>query len=156
MIDDIDDLVTSAVSGVFATMLQIPLQVEPHGSPVRNGEAQVAGSVGFIGPLSGVVYVYSTQTFARRMTSELLGTRDKVPADEMVNDAVGEITNMIVGNIKSRLTDRGMSCVLTIPSIVRGSHFSIEATSSAQRRICSYDCEGNQLVVEVLLKPISK
>ena len=152
MIDDIDQLVTTAISGVFGTMLKIPVQQEPPGSPIRNGEPHVAGSVGFIGSLSGVVYVYSTQSFARRLTRKLLGEKHGEPADEMVNDAVGEIANMIVGNIKSRLADRGMNCVLTIPSIVRGSHFTIEPTSSTQRRVCSYQCEGDQVVVEVLIK----
>jgi chemotaxis protein CheX len=72
----------------------------------------------------------------------------------MVNDAVGEIANMVVGNLKSRLADRGLNCILTIPSIVRGNNFRIEPTSCTQRRICSYQCDGDQVVVEVLLKPI--
>lgn len=152
MIDDIDQLVTSAITGVFATMLKIPIEKEPPGSAILNGEPHVAGSVGFIGALSGVVYVYSTVTFARKMTRAMVGSKDADTGDEMVNDAIGEISNMIVGNIKSRLTDRGMSCVLTIPSIVRGSHFTIQPVTSTERRVCSFQSEGSQVVVEILLK----
>jgi chemotaxis protein CheX len=152
MIDDMDQLVTSAITGVFATMLKIPIQKEPPGSPIRNGEAHVAGSVGFIGALSGVVYVYSTVSFAQRITKAMVGLKEADTGDEMVNDAIGEISNMIVGNIKSRLADRGLGCILTIPSIVRGSHFTIEPISSMQRRVSSFECDGNQVVVEVLLK----
>jgi len=154
MIDDLDQLVTTAISGVFGTMLKISVQMEPPGSPIRHGEPHIAGSVGFIGNLSGVVYVYSTQRFARKLTRSLLGEKDTEPGEEMVNDAVGEIANMIVGNLKSRLADRGMNCILTIPSIVRGNDFRIEPTSSTQRRVCSYLCDGDQVVIETLLKPI--
>jgi chemotaxis protein CheX len=155
MIDDIDQLVTNAISGVFGTMLKIPVQMEPPGAPIRNGEPHIAGSVGFIGALSGVVYVYSTQSFAQKITRGLLGYKDTEVGEEMVNDAMGEITNMIVGNIKSCLTDRGMSCVLTIPSVVRGSHFTIGPIRSTQRRVCSYECDGDQIVVDVIIKASS-
>lgn len=156
MIDDIDQLVTSAITRVFATMLKIPIEKEPPGSPILNGEPHVAGSVGFIGAVSGVVYVYSTVSFAKKMTRAMVGSKDADTGDEMVNDAIGEISNMVVGNIKSRLADRGMGCILTIPSIVRGSHFTIEPISSTQRWVCSYRCDGSQVVVEALLKPFPK
>jgi chemotaxis protein CheX len=156
MIDDIDQLVTSAITRVFGTMLKIPIQKEPPGSAILNGEPHVAGSVGFIGALSGVVYVYSTASFAQKITKAMVGTRDADTGDEMVNDAIGEISNMIVGNIKSRLADRGMRCILTIPSIVRGSHFSVKPISSTERRVCTFQCDGNQVVVEILIKATPK
>lgn len=153
MIDDIDQLVADAVSAVFATMLNLPLVQEPAGTVITNGEPHVAGSVGFIGTITGVVFVYSTARFARTATGRMLGMREgEISSEEMVNDAVGEITNMVVGQIKSHLADRGMKCVLTIPSIVRGSHFTIEPTSSSERRVSTFKCNDNQVVVEVLLK----
>ena len=47
-----------------------------------------------------------------------------------------------------------MPCVLTIPSIVRGSNFSIEAISSTTRRVLCFRCkDSHNLVVEILIKP---
>lgn len=153
MIDDIDHLVSSAVASVFGTMLNLPVDEESESAPVVENEAQIAGSVGFIGVVTGVVFVYSTVRFARNVTRRMLGSETTVTGEEMVNDAFGEITNMIVGHIKSRLADRGMTCVLTIPSILRGSQFTIEPTSSTRRRISNFRCAGDNVVVEVLLKP---
>ncbi|MGZ5544581.1 MAG: chemotaxis protein CheX [Limisphaerales bacterium] len=144
-----DHLVSSAVSSVFGTMLNLPVREKSHDVPANESEALIAGSVGFIGVTTGVVFVYSTVAFARKAASGMLGS---TASDEMVNDAFGEITNMIVGHIKSRLVDRGMSCALTIPSIVRGNNFTIEPTSSSLRRISTFQCGDNQVVVEVLLK----
>lgn len=155
MIDDLDQLVNRAVSEVFSTMLNFPVENQPSGTPFHSGEPHIAGAVGFIGTLSGVLYLYTSVNFARRVTRGLLGLPEaEFPSDEMLNDAVGELANMVVGHIKSRLSDRGMNCVLTIPTIVRGNDFSIEPLSSMQRRVRAYDCVGNQLVAEVLLKPI--
>jgi chemotaxis protein CheX len=155
MIDDMDHLVSSAVASVFGTMLNLPVDEESESAPANKNEAQIAGSVGFIGVVTGVVFIYSTVTFARNVTRRMLGFETAITGEEMVNDAFGEITNMIVGHIKSRLGDRGMQCVLTIPSILRGSQFTIESTSSTRRRISTFRCAGEYVVVEVLLKPSS-
>lgn len=155
MIDDIDHLVSSAVASVFGTMLNLPVDEESESAPVVENEPQIAGSVGFIGVVTGVVFIYSTVNFARNVTRRMIGFDTPITGEEMVNDAFGEITNMIVGHIKSRLGDRGMQCVLTIPSILRGSHFTIEPTSSTRRRISTFRCAGDHVVVEVLLKPNS-
>lgn len=155
MIDDLDHLVSSAVAAVFGTMLNLPVHEESEGVPEPEGEPHLAGSVGFIGVLTGVVFVYSTVSFARKVTRGMLGPETVIIGEEMVNDAFGELTNMIVGHIKSRLGDRGMSCILTIPSILRGSNFTIEPTSSTRRRISTFLCGGDRVVVEVLLKPNS-
>jgi chemotaxis protein CheX len=136
-------------------MLNLPVHEESAPAPIGNAEPQVAGSVGLIGAVTGVIFVYSTVSFARRITRRMLGHESAVTGEEMVNDAFGEMTNMIVGHIKSRLADRGAECVLTIPSIVRGSHFTVEPTSATRRRISTFRCDGNSLVVEVLLKSSS-
>ncbi len=149
MIDDLDDLVKSAVSEVFDTMLSLEIRQEPPGSEIRN-----AGAVGFSGKVCGVVYIYSSALLARRITCGMLGLEEgEIDGDEMVNDTVGEMTNMVVGQLKSRLCDRGAPCVLTVPSIVRGTNFTIEAVSSTSRRVLTFECAGDQqLVVEVLVK----
>lgn len=154
MIDQIEALVTDSVTRVFETMLNLKATVTPSPPDLWNGETHVAGSVGFIGRLSGVVYLYTSASFARRLTRVLLGLgENEVDGNEMVNDAVGELANMIVGQIKSQLSDRGMPCVLTIPSIVRGSHFVIEAVSSTTRRLVAFRCADQSFLVETLIKP---
>jgi len=157
MIDDLDELVTSAVTELFGTMLRMQMQPVPVQAGFGNDETHVAGVVGFIGKLSGVVYVYTTQSFARHITATLLGLKiSEVEESEMVNDAMGEMANMLVGQMKSRLTDRGIPCVLTIPSVVRGSHFSVEVISSTEGHVFSFEAEGNRIFIHCLLKPMDQ
>ncbi len=154
MFQDIDDLVHLAVTEVFGTMLNMTLS---RGAMAdgdhRNGKPHVAGSVGFIGKLAGVVYIHVPEPFARQITAQLLGlTEAEIQGHEMVNDAMGEMANMVVGHLKSRFSDRGSPCVLTIPSVVRGCNFCIEAVSSTEGRLYAYDCDQRRIIVELLFK----
>ncbi len=153
MIEDLEHLVGSAVTEVMTTMMSFRVQQTPTAINFASGEGHIASAVGFIGKTTGVVYLYASDRFARQMTCRLLGLEDSdIDGDEMVNDAMGELANMVVGHIKSRLVDRGLACVLTIPSIIRGSSFSIEPVSSAERRVYFFDCDQSRLGVEVMLK----
>lgn len=154
LIDDVRDMLGSGVSEVFSTMLT--LEPEP-ADPVdlqALGEALVTASVGFIGAVNGMVYLHVTSVFARTLAGCMLGMADEeFDGDEMINDAMGELSNMVVGAVKSRLCDEGSPCVLTIPSIVRGHGFSVDAAGCTDRRLLGFRCGDGDLVVELLMKP---
>ena len=153
MIDDLQGLLRSAVSDVFATMLNMPLQFDGAAPEAANGQPHIAGAVGFTGGINGVIYFYSSVKFARQMTSVLVGLPDhEIHGDEMINDAIGELTNMVGGRIKSHLCDRGETCVMTIPAVVRGSDFQVESISGARRLQLQMIAQGNPVRLELLLK----
>ena len=163
----IRDNITRAVSDVFKTMLgrestlmaaaETPdLQSwPPLGNPTEATRPHVVGTVGFLGEANGLIYLYVDLEFARLITCHLLGMTaaelDEA-GDEVINDAIGEMTNMTVGSFKNGLCDAGYPCKLTIPSILRGSNFSIEPISSATRQIYNFNCGGNRLVADILMK----
>src|ERR1035441_2147966 len=94
MIADLEELVASAVTELFSTMLgmnMLPAKLE---TGFANGETHIAGAVGFVGRLSGVVYVFTTVSFARRITATFLGMAEaEVNEDEMINDRSEEHTS---------------------------------------------------------------
>lgn len=156
------ETITRAVEEVFKTMLaQNTVTLEPFGD--RNVKSleitgpQVVGTVGFIGDINGLIYLYLGIDFARHAAAQLLGMTlaelDEA-GEEVINDAIGELTNMTVGTFKNQLCDRGYPCRLTIPSILRGSNFSIEPISSTTRRVFSFNIGGRRLVADLLMKPI--
>lgn len=155
MIDELEVMLKTAVAQVFGTMLKTEARSVPVNTETMGAEAHIASAVGFIGDMTGVVYIYASSSYASQMTSVMLEMDPNEPqGDDMVNDAMGEIANMIVGNLKAALVEQGKSCVLTIPSIVRGSNISIESVSSATRRVLCFRCgDANNLVVELMIKP---
>lgn len=160
--------ITRAVDDVFRTMVrrQIALSELPQGRPLpdavkalpkRAPIAQIVGAVGFVGDINGLVYIHLDQPFADLCTSSFLGMSDfelKSSGDEVINDAIGELANMIVGSFKNGLCDAGYPCKLTIPSIVRGKDFSIEPTNSAQRHVYWFESGGHRMVTDILVKSL--
>jgi len=158
--------IVRAVPDVFKTMLGLPARliqrtegkVEPWPplSPVPSEALpHVVGTVGFLGDVSGLIYIYLEESFAAQCTASLLGlTAAELMAmgQEAVNDAVGELTNMIVGVFKNGLCDSGFSCKLTIPSILRGTNFCVASTGSARRFIYFFEINGHRVVADILLK----
>ncbi len=164
--DIFQETMNRAVQDVFRTMLSSSANLV-HGSgaassdgapwkhPVDLSGAQIVGTVGFIGDISGLIYLYFSADFSKFVASQMLGmSLQEVEAsgDEVVNDAIGEITNMTVGGFKNQLCDQGFPCRLTIPSILRGSNFSIEPVSGATRRTYTFEVQGHHLVTDLLMK----
>jgi chemotaxis protein CheX len=151
---NIEQLTQQSVQEVFQRMLSLEITVAPVEPPSNDGGGQIIGSVGFMGDeATGIIYLYASAAFAKVITSRMLGIEEaEVDTHEMVNDAMGELSNMVVGYVKSRLCDSGMPCVLTIPSVVRRQQLSVEGSSQLNRRMIGFTSAGHQLMVEVLMK----
>jgi len=160
----IRDHITGAIKEVFSTMLgqyvQIIEPVKQMSWPPLDGkqvqhDPYVVGTVGFIGQINGLIYFYMPEKFARIATAHMLGMSElEVDAEgaAVINDAIGELTNMTVGVFKNGLCDLGLSCRLTIPSILRGTNFSIQPVSTAARWVFHFGCAGHRLVADILMK----
>lgn len=155
----IRDYIDRAVRDVFKTMLGREPTIVHSEAPGPRGDTvhrpQVVGIVGFIGDVNGIIYLHLDLGFARICTAHLLGMTEKEcdeAGDEVVNDAIGELTNMTVGSFKNGLCDAGYPCKLTIPSIVRGTNFSIEPISSVVWHTFFFECSEHRVVASVLMK----
>ena len=152
-IQHVEELAREAIPIIFRELLSMEIQVEePIPLPDDPG-GQIIGSVGFTGDATGMIYLYASMTFARQITSVMLGiATEEVDSDEMVADAIGELSNMVVGRVKSRLCDSGHPCTLTIPSVVRGRQMSVEAPSGVRRRVIGFHQGQHRLLAEMLVK----
>jgi chemotaxis protein CheX len=149
---DICAMLRADLPVIFQTMLGLSAVPMAEADPQLRDQDVVVGSVGFTGEANGMVYVHMRETLAHALASRMLSVEESVLDHEMVNDVVGELSNMIVGSVKSQLCDAGTPCVLTIPTIVRGRNLNIEQVGSAQRRVLGFSCANDRLLLELLLK----
>jgi chemotaxis protein CheX len=154
----IHDCIVTAVQSVFRTMACHEVTfVEKTSLPAEASEEQmeVMGSVGFVGVANGLIYLRLTEAFARIATGQILGMSPgevEMNGPEVVNDAIGEVTNMTVGSFKNTLCDLGAPCKLTLPTIVRGNQLSVASIKSATRHIFHFDCKGHRIVADIQIK----
>lgn len=151
MLPLIEELIGPAVSHVFGTMLNMKADMVQldGGAP---GQIQVSGSIGFTGTVNFVIYLTFTEQFARAITCRLLGLQDyEIEGQEMVHDAIGEMTNMVAGYVKTRLCDKGQPCAMTVPTVVRGREMTVSGGSNSECRFIHFKCKENDVTIQVIL-----
>ena len=107
----------SAVSEVFEMMLDrncAPLDTEV------DIDERITARIRFSGAITGECLVYASKSVAQIAAEALLGTASS-PSDPMVDDAVGELCNMIAGGWKSKLDPSSAVCLISVPAITRDS-----------------------------------
>ncbi|HOC39531.1 MAG TPA: chemotaxis protein CheX [Thermodesulfobacteriota bacterium] len=150
---DISAYCQKSVTEVFATMLSMDAERFDVGSEDDLEGERVVGSVSFVGAIMGTVSIHMAADFARMATAAMLGMDyDDVQAKEEVHDVVGELSNMVGGNLKSRFCDDGFPCSLSLPSITTGSHFRIKCRDLTRHDRFGFHCQEHTVIVEVFLK----
>jgi len=150
---DLKDFVTKTLTDVFDTMLSMNLEQIDDGSERIDGESQIIGSVGFAGKVMGNVNIQVGGDFARLITAEMLGMKtDEIESEEEVYDVIGELCNMVGGDIKSRLCDSGFTCELSIPSVTGGNDLKIESMGWDRCECFGFKYRENTALVQVYIK----
>lgn len=139
-----------ATVDVFGTMLGCHLDI---GDPVVGQpppRTSVVSTVGFAGADSGLVTLGCSSEAAREITASLLGV-DPGGVDTELADAIGEMTNMIAGQFRNRMSDdRGWA--LTTPFSTIGSDFTTLYAAGTQRVVCPFSMGRHSLYVELVLQ----
>lgn len=141
------------VPNVFDTMLSLPVTVASTNQLPSDTE-RVVGTIGIGGEsIVGAIYLQLTLPLALQVTSVMLGmSPSESPNASDVNDAVGELCNMVSGSLKSAITDSGFPCAISTPAIIRGTSFSVEAPPDTLPETFYFDCPEHRLAVEVHLQ----
>ncbi len=143
----------TATQDVFETMLSMTLCENGGIAALPGGARQVVGSVSMAGAISGTVNIYVSDMFAKVITADMLGMElDEVDSEEEIHDVVGELSNMIGGDLKSRLCDAGFDCSLSIPSITSGMDFQIESKGWAVNEQVFFEYQDHIALIEAFLK----
>jgi len=115
----IKDILLDSAKEVFETMVFMSL--EETDTTLDPAEVTLLGSITFMGEIEGTMTICcgmnGSQTIAANMLC--MDSPDEV-ADADVSDAFGEICNMVLGSVKTRLQDDVPNMQISIPSVIQG------------------------------------
>ena len=94
----------------------------------------ITGIIGFSGEAAGAVAISMKNETAFKITKILTGNNN-LRTDSDVNDAIGEIVNIIAGNVKKDFEEE-LRIKISLPSIVEGKAHVIIWPSEKTRIIC--------------------
>lgn len=115
---DLHQRLMHSARNVFNVMADIALE-ECHEEVADQQQEWVTALIGFEGSYSGLVVLHCPEPLARRTASSLLCAGDDIAVQD-VHDAMGEVVNILGGDIKLLLDGGGKQVQLSVPSVFDG------------------------------------
>lgn len=120
-IGSVTEWLTQAVQDVSETMFsQSAHPAQLLEKSAETGDVLVA-CIGIRGDCQLEVALYFPKTLASRLASLSLEMPSAELDEKMIDDVAGEFSNMVVGAVKSRISDLEIVCAMTVPRVVRGT-----------------------------------
>jgi chemotaxis protein CheX len=145
------DPLIRAVKRTFQTMIGVELKDCAAGILAPLEKEHVIGVVSFEGKATGRVNLRLSPASAGAAAATVLGFETDDEGD--VNDVIGELSNMVVGNFKSNLCDAGLSCKLNPPKISRTAEFKLRADDGGLAERTGFRAAEIEIFVDILVNP---
>jgi len=152
--DQLVPIIRQATHEVFSTMLGIEL--EDHEPSVGEGglgsSEGVLALVGLAGAWAGSGTFSCSAEMAQKVSGLML-MMEFTAVDADVLDAIGEITNMVLGNVKTSLEEVLGQMGLSIPTVIYGRNFTTRSVGTSNWTVVPFQCLGEMVAVRVCLAP---
>lgn len=150
--NDMGRCIVKATTEVFGTMMNMdvaPGEVCIEKAQMRKGE--VIGSIGVAGFLTGSISVFMPRSIAvKAVASMMMMKPEDLDADVLI-DAIGEITNMVGGGIKTELFQKAPLFDISVPSVYVGDDLRRRTVSNDLCFHAPFTIDGEVFAVEFLM-----
>jgi chemotaxis protein CheX len=151
---ELSGFVTTATSEVFSMMLGVEAAageafVQTTATAPASG---IVSLVGLAGDWVGTGSISCSAPLACRISSLMLMAEYPGVNDEVL-DAVAELTNMIIGNVKTALEERLGPMGLSVPTVIFGRNFQTRNAGNHEWVVVPFKCEDESLYVQLSLMP---
>jgi chemotaxis protein CheX len=117
---ELSDILLVSAKEVFETMIFMDL-VDVSDSDVKLEGDTVLGSITFMNGTKGCMTICSDMECAKTVALNMLGMEpDGQISEDEIHDAIGEVTNMIMGSVKKRIRECFGEVQVSIPTVIRG------------------------------------
>jgi chemotaxis protein CheX len=113
----------------------------------------VSGIIGLGGEATGAVVLNFPEAAAIRVVGKFVG-EEFTSITSGVVDGVGELTNIIAGDAKNRLVQKGYKFEIGLPKIVTGRSYITAQNKSVPCLVVSFASEIGKFCLEVSLKKV--
>ena len=149
----VEKTLTNCIVETFETMLEMDLNKVGKSADQGLNESRLVGAVHFAGEVVGTMSLHVSQAFATLITTSMLGVEEgDLDSVEEIKDVLGELANIISGNLKSDFQDNDLACVISTPSITRGSDFRIDPSKMGDLNRWIFRYKKHEIIVEISLK----
>ena len=131
---------------VFQSMLGFPIDLSASaGAPAT--PSSLIGAVEIGGAFEGAVTVECSADFARKAAAVMFSIAEADVDSAEMADMLGELTNMIAGNLKALV---GGGCQLSLPTVALGAPPKLATEGLCVKSALPFRSQGQPLRVELL------
>jgi chemotaxis protein CheX len=149
---EIKDKIIESTIEIFSSMVMMDITVDQE-NVNDNGKhtGTITGLIGLAGTHKGVLAIHIPHPVAMAITSSFLGM-DITEINADVEDAVGELANMLGGNVKTILTGKGRDIDLSLPSTISGDSYRFQSSKEVDKVIIQFGTASGLFLVELQLE----
>lgn len=145
--------IRAATQSVFSTMLS--LTVTPGETLLQSNPPPLDGALallGFTGEWVGTGMLFCQKDTACRLSSIMTMTEIAEINDEVL-DGVGELANMVLGNVKDHLEPVAGPLAMSIPTVIFGRNFQARPTGHRDWLIAPFKIGEQSFEIRICLAP---
>lgn len=146
-----DSDILQVVRAVWGTMLGWPIEpiattTSPHGLiPSRTGIIQITGV------WEGAITLLCDEPLAQEMAAGIFNMDQKELTKDLIDDALGEMTNVIGGNLKALLPEQ---CYLCLPAVVEGNEYLLRVLKVKPAYVVDFRCQDHFFTLSIFEKTL--
>lgn len=131
---------------VFETMIFMDLEETSEPGQQIEGDSFL-GSITFTNSIEGCLAIRCSVPCAKTIAANMLGvdTPEEITEEE-VCDALGEVTNMVMGSVKSRLQTDGGELLVSIPTVTRGQNLASSVGNRTSKILVKVNTEDEDII----------
>lgn len=143
-----ENVIHEIVGEIWGSMLELeaaPIEV----CEAPDMEREVRAAVQITGAWEGAVVFECGDSVAAAFTAAMLGLDDEKPDESDIHDVVGELANMLGGNLKAVV---GAEARLSLPTVVVGAHLEVSVPGSVVQTQTAYGTDVGCFSIVVVAK----
>jgi chemotaxis protein CheX len=144
-VTDLAQVVNQIVENVFQTMMG--MEVRAVDVPFPPSGDVITAAISLAGTWKGAVLVECGLPEAFLFTSRMIGIDPPTSLNDDVRDALGELANMVGGNLKSVLPG---GVALSLPTVVWGHAYTMQICRAGKSRRWVFQSDETLFAVEVV------
>jgi chemotaxis protein CheX len=149
---DFNAKIVEVTKEIFETMIMVDVTPgEALTEHVSKFRFSLSAIVGFAGFKQGNLAIHLPEAVARGLTGDFLGM-DVDEINEDVQDAMGELANMLAGSMKPFISDNGGKVDLSLPSVVYGEEYTLTVVNESDWLIIPFTVSHGDFLVALELK----
>jgi chemotaxis protein CheX len=143
--------ITTATQEVFSMMMGVDVTAgEPFLDHGAGADSRVLALLGLAGAWVGTGSISCSAEIACRLASRMLMAEYPSINDEVL-DAMAEVANMVIGNVKTKLEETLGTMALSTPTVVYGRNFETRRGGSREWVSVPFACDGGSIHVQICL-----